>query len=123
MPRLEGRINIPRYEEAMHEKTPQDRDFIEDQRAFLRTSIIKAQRAAHQQLLEKVQPFCRRRRLALSEVPGHCLKSGPGYSPSHFPIVLPSANLAPTKAATGAPLFIGWTFRLTLVPGAKVDGR
>ncbi len=52
-PRLEGIVNIPRYEEAMHEKTEADRAFIADQSAFLRTSIVKAQRAAHRQLLEK----------------------------------------------------------------------
>ena len=53
VPRLEGMINIPRYEEAMYEKTESDRVFIEEQRAFLRSSIVKAQRAAHKHLLEK----------------------------------------------------------------------
>lgn len=53
LPRLEGMINIPRYEEAMDEKTPEDRAFIEDQIVFLRSSIVKAQRAAHRHLLEK----------------------------------------------------------------------
>ena len=53
IPRLQGIINIPRYEEAMYEKTPSDRAFIEDQIDFLRTSIVKAQRAAHRQLIEK----------------------------------------------------------------------
>ena len=53
VPRLEGMINIPRYEEAMHEKTDSDRAFIADQIGFLSTSIIKAQRAAHQHLIEK----------------------------------------------------------------------
>ncbi len=53
MPRLEGIINIPRYEEAMFEKTATDREFIEDQSDFLRTSVVKAQRAAHRHLLEK----------------------------------------------------------------------
>jgi hypothetical protein len=57
VPRLEGRVNIPRYEEAMHEKTPKDREFIEDQAAFLRSCIIRAQRAAHQQLIEKYDRF------------------------------------------------------------------
>ena len=52
IPRLEGIINIPRYEEAMFEKTVGDRAFIEDQFDFLRSSIVRAQRAAHQQLLE-----------------------------------------------------------------------
>ncbi len=52
VPRLEGIINIPRYEEAMYEKTEADRAFIADQIGFLRTSIVKAQRAAHRQLLE-----------------------------------------------------------------------
>ncbi len=52
VPRLEGRINIPRYEEAMYEKTESDRVFIEEQIGFLRTSIVKAQRAAYQQLLD-----------------------------------------------------------------------
>jgi hypothetical protein len=53
VPRREGIINIPRYEEAMYEKTASDRAFIEDQAGFLRTSIIKAQRAAHRHLLEE----------------------------------------------------------------------
>ena len=53
LPRLEGIVNIPRYEEAMYEKTEEDRAYIEEQSGFLRTSIVKAQRAAHQQLLEK----------------------------------------------------------------------
>jgi hypothetical protein len=53
VPRLEGVINIPRYEEAMHEKTDSDRAFIADQIGFLRTSIVKAQRAAHLHLIEK----------------------------------------------------------------------
>jgi hypothetical protein len=55
VPRLEGIINIPRYEEAMYEKTDGDRAFIADQIGFLRTSIVKAQRAAHRHLLEKYQ--------------------------------------------------------------------
>jgi hypothetical protein len=59
VPRLEGQINIPRYEEAMHEKTAQDREFIEEQLGFLRSSIIRAQRAAHQQLLEKFRTLSR----------------------------------------------------------------
>ena len=53
VPRLEGMINIPRYEEAMHEKTDSDRAFIADQIGFLRTSVVKAQRAAHRHLIEK----------------------------------------------------------------------
>ena len=53
IPRLEGIINIPRYEEAMYEKTDADRAFIEDQAGFLRSSVVKAQRAAHRQLVEK----------------------------------------------------------------------
>ncbi|HEY4086742.1 MAG TPA: hypothetical protein VGM43_12430 [Bryobacteraceae bacterium] len=52
-PRLQGIVNIPRYEEAMHERTEGDRAFIADQSGFLRTSIVKAQRAAHRHLLEK----------------------------------------------------------------------
>ena len=55
IPRLEGIVNIPRYEEAMNERTDADRAFIEDQSAFLRSSIVKAQRAAHQHLIEKYQ--------------------------------------------------------------------
>lgn len=55
VPRLEGLINIPRYEEAMYEKNESDRAFIEEQRAFLRSSIVKAQRAAYQHLLEKFE--------------------------------------------------------------------
>jgi hypothetical protein len=57
IPRLEGIVNIPRYEEAMYETTDQDRAFIEEQAAFLRTSIVKAQRAAHRHLLEKYAAF------------------------------------------------------------------
>ena len=53
IPRLEGMINIPRYEEAMYEKTAMDRAFIEDQIGFLKTSILRAQRAAHRHLIEK----------------------------------------------------------------------
>ena len=53
VPRLEGIVNIPRYEEAMYEKTESDRIFIEDYAGFLKTSIVKAQRAAHRHLLEK----------------------------------------------------------------------
>lgn len=53
VPRLEGMINIPRYEAAMHEKTEQDREFIADQIGYLRSSMIKAQRAAYQHLMEK----------------------------------------------------------------------
>ena len=53
VPRLEGIINIPRYEEAMYEKTDSDRAFIAAQIGFLRTSIVKAQRAAHRHLIEK----------------------------------------------------------------------
>jgi hypothetical protein len=52
VPRLEGNLNIPRYEEAMYEKTAGDRAFIEEQSAFLRSSIVRAQRAAYQQLVE-----------------------------------------------------------------------
>jgi len=55
VPRLEGIINISRYEEAMYEKTDSDRAFIADQIGFLRTSIVKAQRAAHRHLIEKYQ--------------------------------------------------------------------
>jgi len=53
VPRLEGLVNIPRYEEAMYERTESDRAFIADQSGFLRTSIVKAQRAAHRHLMEK----------------------------------------------------------------------
>ncbi len=53
IPRLEGIVNIPRYEEAMYEATEADRAFIEEQMDFLRSSIVKAQRAAHAQLVEK----------------------------------------------------------------------
>jgi hypothetical protein len=53
VPRLEGMINVPRYEEAMYEKTDSDREFIADQLGFLRTSVVKAQRAAHRHLIEK----------------------------------------------------------------------
>jgi hypothetical protein len=53
VPRLEGMIDIPRYEEAIYEKTDSDRAFIADHTGFLRTSIVKAQRAAHRHLIEK----------------------------------------------------------------------
>ena len=53
LPRLEGIVNIPRYEEAMFERTEADRAFLADQAEFLRSSIIKAQRAAHRHLIEK----------------------------------------------------------------------
>jgi hypothetical protein len=53
VPRLEGMVNIPRYEEAVFENTESDRAFIADQLGFLRSSIVKAQRAAHRQLIEK----------------------------------------------------------------------
>ena len=52
VPRLEGIVNIPRYEEAMYERTEADKAFIADQAAFLKTSIVKAQRAAHRHLME-----------------------------------------------------------------------
>lgn len=52
IPRLEGIVNIPRYEAAMYENTEQDRAYIEDQAGFLRSSIVKAQRAAHNRLIE-----------------------------------------------------------------------
>src|SRR4051812_19169960 len=55
VPRLEGRINVPRYEEAIEEKTAADREYIADQADFLRSVIIRAQRAAYSQLLEKLQ--------------------------------------------------------------------
>ena len=59
VPRLEGLINIPRYEAAMHERTETDREFIRDQIGFLRTSIVRAQSAAHGQLLEKYRGLTR----------------------------------------------------------------
>jgi hypothetical protein len=59
VPRLEGIVNIPRYEEAMYEKTEKDREFIEEQSAFLRSSIVKAQRAAHRHLIEKYRGIAR----------------------------------------------------------------
>ncbi len=55
VPRLEGMVNIPRYEAAMHEKTESDREFIADQADYLRSSIVKAQRAAYRQLLETIR--------------------------------------------------------------------
>ena len=57
VPRLEGMINIQRYGQAMHEKTESDRAFIADQIGFLRTSIVKAQRAAHRHLIEKFREW------------------------------------------------------------------
>jgi hypothetical protein len=53
VPRLEGMINLPRYETAMFESTPEDRAYIEDQIVFLTMSVEKAQNAARQQLWEK----------------------------------------------------------------------
>ena len=55
VPRLEGRINLPRYQAAIEGKNPEDREYIADQAAFLRSSIIRAQRAAYANLLEKLQ--------------------------------------------------------------------
>ena len=55
VPRLEGLINIPRYQAALEEKTPEDREYIADQAEFLRSSIIRAQRAAYSHLVEKLQ--------------------------------------------------------------------
>jgi hypothetical protein len=52
VPRLEATVNVPRYEEAMYERTESDRAFIEENRGILRTNIVKAQRAAHKHLLE-----------------------------------------------------------------------
>src|SRR5580658_3445311 len=40
----------------MYEKTDSDRAFIADQIGFLRTSIVKAQRAAHRHLIERYRP-------------------------------------------------------------------
>jgi len=54
LPRLHGRINMPRYEIAKYEKTPVDRLFMDEQREFLHEQIAKAQRAAHDQLIEKL---------------------------------------------------------------------
>ncbi len=54
VPRLEGMVNIPLYEEAMYEKTDVHRTFIADQLGYLKSSIVKAQREAHRQLLEKL---------------------------------------------------------------------
>lgn len=53
VPRLEGRINLPRYEAALEEKTEQDREYIAEQAAFLRSCIIRAQRSAYSHLMEK----------------------------------------------------------------------
>ena len=53
IPRLEGRINIPRYQAAIAEKNQEDREFIADQTGFLRSNIIRAQRAAYSHLVEK----------------------------------------------------------------------
>lgn len=53
IPRLEGRINIPRYQAAIAEKNPEDREYIADQAEFLRSNIIRAQRAAYSHLVEK----------------------------------------------------------------------
>ena len=55
IPRLEGRINIPRYQAAIGEKSPEDREYIAEQAEFLRSNIIRAQRAAYAHLLEKMR--------------------------------------------------------------------
>lgn len=55
VPRLEGRINLARYEASLEEKTEQDREYIAEQAAFLRSCIIRAQRSAYSHLLEKFQ--------------------------------------------------------------------
>ena len=62
VPRLEGIINLPRYETAMYEQTPADRAFIEDQMEFLTISIAKAQQAAREQLLEKCRGLLNRKK-------------------------------------------------------------
>ena len=54
IPRLEGRVNIPRYQAAMKETNPEDREYIADQADFLRWNIIRAQRAAYSHLVEKL---------------------------------------------------------------------
>ena len=53
VPRLEGLINIPRYERSMFETTPEERAFIEEPRDSLRSSIIRAQRAAYSHLTDQ----------------------------------------------------------------------
>ncbi len=55
VPRLEGRINIPRYQAALEEKSEADREYIADQSEFLRSIIVRAQRSAYSHLLEKVE--------------------------------------------------------------------
>jgi hypothetical protein len=55
IPRLEGQVNLPRYQAAFDEKTPEDRAYIQEQADFLRSNIIRAQRAAYSHLLEKLQ--------------------------------------------------------------------
>ena len=57
IPRLEGIINIPRYERSLSEATEEDREFIDDQREFLRSSIIRAQRAAYTHLTEQYRRY------------------------------------------------------------------
>ena len=57
IPRLEGIINIQRYESALLETTAEDREFIDDQRNFLRTSIIRAQRAAYSHLTDQYSRY------------------------------------------------------------------
>ncbi len=54
IPRLEGRVNIPRYQAAINEKSAEDREYIADQAEFLRWNIVRAQRAAYSQLVEKL---------------------------------------------------------------------
>ena len=53
IPRLEGRVNMVRYQEAMAEENEADRVYIAEQLVLLRSCAIKAQRAAYSQLLEK----------------------------------------------------------------------
>ena len=62
VPRLEGMINLPRYEVAMYETTGEDRAYIEDQIEFLTVSIAKAHHAAHEQLLEKSAALLNRKK-------------------------------------------------------------
>jgi hypothetical protein len=62
VPRLVAVINVPRYEESLEERTEVHREFIEDHREFLDISVMKAQRAAQEQLRETYDAMMKRAR-------------------------------------------------------------
>ena len=60
VPRLIAVINVPRYEESLEEQTDAHREFIADHREFLDISVMKAQRAAQEQLRETYEAMMKR---------------------------------------------------------------